>query len=148
MFIELRFFTSSCNNTRMPVVFGRVDEESLDSNFSSHIWVNNVHNASETLAEGRSGRIPFMTFEATAVSPFATKTLERPFEKLRTIATRPCRPNYLDCGCQESTRSGMGLTLNRHQPQCPGGGGHVRSIRASLKLNGFDRSQEDGGSRL
>ena len=65
---RLQFSASLSSCSRMSVVFGRADGESVDSNSSCHIWVNNVHNSSENPTAGRSGRVPFTTFEMTAAS--------------------------------------------------------------------------------
>ena len=56
----------SCSAT--PVIAGRTDGESKDSNSSCHIWINNVHNTSENPTVGRSGRVPSRTSCTTSIS--------------------------------------------------------------------------------
>lgn len=68
LLVGLQFPSSSRSRSRMCEVLGRADGESEDSNSSNHVWVNNVHNASENPSAGLSGRTPYRTFSATAVS--------------------------------------------------------------------------------
>ena len=50
----------------------------MDSNSSSHVWVNNVHNASENPTVGRLGRVPLKTFLTTTSSLLVSSKGFRP----------------------------------------------------------------------
>ena len=78
LFVGPHFPASSCSRSRILVVFGRADGESVDSNSSDHIWVNNVHNPFENPTAGRSGRTPPTTFVMTAASELACSKGLRP----------------------------------------------------------------------
>ena len=67
-FLGLQPSSSSRSCSRTLAVFGRTDGKSVGSNSSSHVWVNNVHNASENPTAGLSGRSPSKTLFTTASS--------------------------------------------------------------------------------
>ena len=78
LLVGLQFSTSSCSCPIMSVILGRTDGESEDSNSSSHICINSVHNTSENPTVGRSGRVPLRTFCMTAASGLVCSNGLRP----------------------------------------------------------------------
>ena len=67
----------------MLAISGRADGESEDSNSSTQVWINNVHNASENPNVGRSGRFPLRIFCITAASELACSKGLRPVTTCR-----------------------------------------------------------------
>ena len=94
LLVGLQLPASSCSRSRMLVVSGRADGESVASYSSSHVRANNAHNASENPTVGRSGRFPLTTFEMTAASGLVCS------KGLRPVIT--CRSNL--CYCNRNNR--------------------------------------------
>lgn len=69
------------------MISGRTDDESGDSNSSSHVWVNRIHSASENHTVGRSGRVPLSTFCMTAASGLVCSKGLRPVTTYKRKAT-------------------------------------------------------------
>ena len=87
LLVGLQSSASSCSCSIMLAISGRADGESGDSNSSTQVWINNIHNASENPTVGRSGRFPLKTFCMTAASGLACSKGLRPVTTYRGKVT-------------------------------------------------------------